>query len=139
MENRYRRKTVWDVPTFYITHYIGCRFEHAEKIFAKKIQIHIKAIPNMILSANKLRLSGDKRTGILKNRRRRYNNNQCLHIDTTIRYMPALYLNLEIYAIESYRPVLYLELQIETINSYQPVLYLELHIGIINSYQSVLY
>jgi hypothetical protein len=38
MENRYRRKTVLDVPTFYITHYIGCRFEHAENIFAKKIQ-----------------------------------------------------------------------------------------------------
>jgi hypothetical protein len=45
MENRYRRKTVLDVPTFYITHYIGCRFEHAEKIFAEKIQIHIKAFP----------------------------------------------------------------------------------------------
>ena len=57
MENRYRRKTVLGVPTFYITHYLGCRFEHAENIFAKKIQIHIKAIPNMILSANKLRLS----------------------------------------------------------------------------------
>jgi hypothetical protein len=36
MENRYRRKTVWDVPTFYITHYIGCRFEHADLSMQKR-------------------------------------------------------------------------------------------------------
>jgi hypothetical protein len=57
MENRCRRRRVLDVPTFYITHYTGCRFEHGENLFAEKIQIHVKTIPNMIFSANKLRLS----------------------------------------------------------------------------------
>lgn len=36
MENRYQRRTVVDVPAFYITHYIECRFEHGENLFPKK-------------------------------------------------------------------------------------------------------
>ena len=36
MENRYQRRTVVDVPAFYITHYIECRFERGENLFTKQ-------------------------------------------------------------------------------------------------------
>jgi len=37
-----------DVSTFYITRYIGCRFEQGENVFDHKTQIHVKSTPKMI-------------------------------------------------------------------------------------------
>ena len=56
----YRRWTVLDLSTFYITlytHYIGCRFEQGENVFPQNIQIHEKSTPRMILSLDKLRFA----------------------------------------------------------------------------------
>jgi hypothetical protein len=44
----YRRWRVFDVSTFYITRYIGCRFEQEKQWVVQKTEIYVKSSPQMI-------------------------------------------------------------------------------------------